>query len=70
MSTTIAISPEELKSLIRSAVDEAFESRRVRDQSDWDDEMTDAALVRAMDEAKDSPRMSPEEFLQRLTSET
>jgi hypothetical protein len=68
MSTTSALSPSELKSLIQSAVDEAFEARLSNMQSDWDDDMTDAALASAMEEAKGSSRMSPEEFFKRLES--
>jgi hypothetical protein len=47
-------------------VNEAFDERMDELRSDWDDEMTDAALARAMDEARSSPRMSVEEFHKRL----
>lgn len=66
--SAITIDTAELQSLIRSAVDEAFQAHLDELQSDWDDATTDAALARAMDEARNSPRMSSEEFVKRLNS--
>jgi len=64
--STIAIDTSQLQYLIRSAVNEAFNERMDELRSDWDDELTDAALARAMDDARNSPRMSVEEFHKRL----
>ncbi|GEP44358.1 hypothetical protein [Brevifollis gellanilyticus] len=66
--SAITIDSAELQSLIRSAVNEAFQAHLDELQSDWDDETTDGALARAMDEVRYSPRMSSEEFLKRLNS--
>ena len=67
--STITIDSTELKELIRSVVDEAVEERLSKLESDWDDEQTDQALARAMDEARNSPILSPAEFRQLLESD-
>jgi predicted RecB family endonuclease len=69
MSTTIALSPDDLKLLIQSAVDEAIEKRlaNVLDYID-EEEIVDRNLARLTEEAANdpSPRMSGEEFMARL----
>jgi hypothetical protein len=67
--SAITIDSTELKALIRSVVDEAVEERLAKLESDWDDEATDQALARAMDEARTSPIMTPAEFRQFLESD-
>ena len=68
--SAISIDTAELKTLIRSAVNEALQAHLSELQSDWDDDMTDAGLARAMDEVRDSPPMSPDEFFKRLESDS
>jgi hypothetical protein len=64
--SAITIDPAELKALIRSVVDEAVEERLAQLQSDWDDEVTDQALARAMEEARNDPTIPGEQFLAEL----
>ena len=65
--TTIAISTEELKDLIKSAVDEAIERRfaSILDEIE-EEEVVDRNLARLMDEARNEPTISGEEFLAEL----
>lgn len=67
--STITITPAELKSLIQSAVDEAFErhSAAVREEMEYE-EVVDHKLGRLVDECRSSnePTTSGEEFLARL----
>ncbi|MBX7207556.1 MAG: hypothetical protein K1X78_04570 [Verrucomicrobiaceae bacterium] len=67
--STITITPAELKNLIQSAVDEAFErhAAAVREEMEYE-EVVDHNLGRLVDEClrANEPTTSGEEFLTRL----
>ena len=62
----IAIDPAELKRLIKSAVVEAMSEQQAVLQEMLDEKFEDVALGRAIEDAKKSPTMSKEEFLEGL----
>lgn len=69
--SAITINTNELKSLIRDAVNEAFDARIQELRRDWDDEMTDAALARAIDEARalKEPSIPLDDYLKELQAQ-
>jgi di/tripeptidase len=66
----IAIDPAELRSLIKSAVDEAMREHAASMREVVDETLEDMALGRAILEAKDSPTMSVDEFFASLAAES
>lgn len=67
----ITIDPAELRSLIHEAVKEAFDEQMHNLRHNWDDEVSDAALARAMDEAlaQDEPVIPLPEFRKQLQAQ-
>jgi hypothetical protein len=66
----IAIDPAELRSLIKSAVNEAMREYQATVHEVVEEELEDMALGRAILEAKDSPTMTAEEFFASVAAES
>jgi predicted oxidoreductase len=69
MPDTVTISPNELRSLVKAAVTEAFQEQRAAMHDMVDEEIEEIGLAKAMDEADITGRVSREEIFGILKSQ-